>query len=382
MWKRRRQFWVRLLATLALVGVWASAGRADEGHDHGGGTGDGSGGGSTTTTSTTAPPGTSPPTTNPSMAPDGYEPPPPMWDPKNYPVNTTPGARRSVMRYGPYTIPGATNPETGGHGHSHTGNVFVPNVAKPCTDCYITGMTARLTYTDGREANWNTDAQLHHMVLFNAGFGRSDATCGTSLLGFLGERFFAAGNERTPMRFPRPYGYYVGRFDTFNMIYELAGTSTQDQQVIIEMTYDWVPSSTPGMKRMDPVWLDIDQCGDSEYEVPAGPSSRSWTWRVNRPGKLIGLGGHLHDGGTWIDVVHRQTGQLLCRSFAFYGGDPAYRDHHGVDHLSAMWVCGEPNGFPIAELQNGQEVTITAHYQPREPVPDAMGIVIMWVGRS
>ena len=48
------------------------------------------------------------------------------------------------------------------------------------------------------------------MVLFNQGWGRTDATCGSSFLGFLGQRFFASGDERTPIIAPAAYGYFVG----------------------------------------------------------------------------------------------------------------------------------------------------------------------------
>ena len=49
------------------------------------------------------------------------------------------------------------------------------------------------------------------------------------------------------------------------------------------MKYNWVPASTPGMRPVEPVWLDLNQCGTRTMSLPAGPSERSYTWTVNRP---------------------------------------------------------------------------------------------------
>ena len=80
------------------------------------------------------------------------------------------------------------NPD-GTHGHAHTGNRFSLFIRKPCTNCYVTGLTANLVYADGRTAGWNTDAQLHHMVML-AGERRQDRRhLRRVLFGLLGQRF-------------------------------------------------------------------------------------------------------------------------------------------------------------------------------------------------
>ncbi len=110
-----------------------------------------------------------------------------------------PGSQTTAIRYGPFNVQGAPMNPDGTHGHAHTGNRFSFFIRKPCTDCYVTGMTASLVYQDGRVAGWNTDAQLHHMVMLAQGGGKTDATCAVSLFGLLGQRFFASGDERTPV---------------------------------------------------------------------------------------------------------------------------------------------------------------------------------------
>lgn len=374
----RRSRALRMLgvATLVIVsGVGMSTSGAqthDDDHEHPTTT-------TTRPTTTTTSPGGTTTTTRPATTTTTAPTSKPL-EPPTFPK--LPGQTRTVVKYGPYGIPAAPVQPDGKHGHAHTGNMFQFGAQKPCSNCYITGMQARLVNPDGTVAGWHTDAQLHHMVLFNMSWGRSDATCGGQFLGFLGERFFASGDERTPIPSTPGYGYYVSWFDNWTMIYELANEKTTPQNVLIEMTYDWVPGTTLGMKKLDPVWFDIAQCGLSEYSVPAGPNSRDWTWTVNRPGNIVGLGGHLHDGGVNITVRNMNTSKLLCDSRAKYGEYGIYMGHHGETHLSSMSICRMTNGVPVDRLTSGQRVTMTANYNAPAAMTDAMGIVIMYVSAT
>jgi hypothetical protein len=93
------------------------------------------------------------------------------------------GAKRVIMRYGPYTVP----PSMINNGMKE----FTEAAAnRPCTDCYITKLQAGLEYPNGSIANSNTGMWLHHAVLYD--FGRKDLACPD-----LPYRFFASGNERT-----------------------------------------------------------------------------------------------------------------------------------------------------------------------------------------
>ena len=291
-------------------------------------------------------------------------------------VPGNPGERTSVVRYGPYAQQAASPNPDGSHGHWHSGNQFSLGVQKPCTNCYITGMKADLVYPDGTIGGYSTGSQLHHMVLFNQDAGRTDATCPVGL-GFLGQRFFASGDERTPVYAPRGYGYYVGAGANWNLIWDLAGMSREPKTVYYQVTFNWVPAPA-NLANLEPVWFDVDQCGDSTVDVPVGPSSRSWTWTVNRPGDIIGIGGHGHDGTVNITIRNDSTGQTICDSRAGYGETPLYIDpEHGDRHISSMSTC---LGTPVAKVTNGQRVTMTANYNMAKADPGQMGIVMAFVG--
>jgi hypothetical protein len=51
------------------------------------------------------------------------------------------------------------------------------------------------------------------------------------------------------------------------------------QTVYVQVTFTYRP--------VRPVWLDIDQRGDSEHSIPAGPSDTHWNWNANVPGKVV-----------------------------------------------------------------------------------------------
>ena len=300
-------------------------------------------------------------------------------------VPSQPGAQASDIRYGPFNIPAARGDGVSHHDMGMTGNQFRFFIQKPCSNCYITDIKADLLNTSGQVVGTREGLMLHHMVLANWTASRTDATCYIGFpfpLGLMfGQRLFASGDERTDIRVPAGYGYRVDAFDTWNLIYDLANMNTTAQNAYIRVHYEWVPASTPGMTNLEPIWMDLAQCGFSEISRPAGQSQASWSWTVNRPGEIIGIGGHIHDGGTHIVIRNDSTDQVICDSRAGYGETPMYVDHHGMQHISSMSKCMGSRGAPVATVQNGQRITETAYYDMDEAVSDQMGIVMAFIAQ-
>jgi hypothetical protein len=300
-------------------------------------------------------------------------------------IQSQPGAQASDIRYGPFNIPAAAGTGMSHHDMGMTGNQFRFFIQKPCSNCYLTDIQADLVDAGGRSIGTRDGVMLHHMVLTNSTFGRTDATCYIGFpfpLGLLfGQRFFASGDERTDVRAPAGYGYRIDAFDSWNMIYDLANMDTTPKDVFIKVHYEYVPATTPGMTNLEPIWMDLAQCGFSEISRPAGPSQASWSWTVNRPGQIIALGGHIHDGGINIVVRNDTTGQVICDSRAGYGETPMYVDHMGMQHISSMSKCTGSRGSPVATVANGQRITETAYYDMDEAVTDQMGIVMMFIAQ-
>ena len=273
-------------------------------------------------------------------------------------------AETRTLRYGPFTIPAGSEEMPG-----EIDKIKLA-IKRPCLACYLTGFKANLTYPDGSTANINTGAMIHHVVLANQ--FRSDATCSGTWLGLAGERFFASGNERTPISLPGGYGYRVRWYDSWNMLLQLMNMESEAQNVYVDVTFSMVSTSS-SVKPVKPVWLDIDNCRDSEYPIPAGPSVTTWDWSVNVEGHLVAMAGHVHDDGLRVEARNETTGENICTSTAGYGNVEEY-----MGHLSSMTTC---QGTPVAALDSGNLVRIYSSYDSPEPRDDVMGIMLGYIHR-
>ena len=280
--------------------------------------------------------------------------------------STVPAAAQAAtytkaVRYGPYSLPAATDPMAGS-----TVTQLKLAVRRPCSDCYITSFKPDLVYEDGTRATMENGAMLHHFVLTSQ--FRSDATCSNDRLGLAGERFFASGNERTAIAFPAGYGYRVRWYDSWNLLVDLMNHTTSPKTVYVEVTFTYRPS-WESVRRVRPVWLDIDQCGDSEYSIPAGYSDTHWNWNVNVPGRVVAAIGHVHGHGIAVygwpqlyDVAEAYALPPSVRAKLFYCGyivrdlptlDPGVlRRQHGLPQkgqlvLATVGSCYD--GDPLLE---------------------------------
>ncbi len=273
---------------------------------------------------------------------------------------TANGATKTV-RYGPFTVSAAMEDMPTMLTKLKLG------VARPCLSCYITGFVPNLTYADGTTANYETMAMLHHAV-FTSQF-RSDATCGGTLLGLAGERFFATGNERTVITLPPGYGYRVNWWDSWNLYVDLMNMAPMSQTFYVDVTFSY-RSIWESVKAVKPIWLDIDQCGDSEYSIPAtypDVTEAHSDWHVNVPGRLVAMAGHLHDYGVRIEATKEPSGQTICTSTAGY-------DASG--HVNHMSTC---SGDPLALLHRGDVVRIHSIYSSPIALDDVMGIMLGYI---
>jgi hypothetical protein len=266
------------------------------------------------------------------------------------------------VRYGPFALPAAGDPAAG---RSMSQLKFA--VSRPCIDCHITSFTPDLVYGDGSRATMANGAMLHHAVLTSQ--FRRDATCSGSWLGLAGQRFFASGDERTVVSLPSGYGYRVRWYDSWNLLVELMNHSTVAKSVYLKVTYTYRPA-WESVKPVRPVWLDIDQCGDSEYSIPAGYSDTHRDWTVNVPGKVVTAIGHVHGHGIAVEATNETAGGAsICRSLATL--DPA-----NAHRVMSMGTCV---GDPVARIAGGDRVRLHSEYQVMQPADDVMGIMLLYV---
>ncbi len=288
------------------------------------------------------------------------------------------------------------------------------DIPAPCTACYITDMVPSLVYmndpnhVDGTVANLDTDAMLHHFVMINP--GRPDPVCPGGLEGQLGERFFAAGNERSQLHLPSPFGY-LNNTATWRLISHVINKGTVDTKNLqIEVVFQYRTVAAGGGAEAKPLWLDIDGCGDSEYTTPVGYNDATTDWVSNVNGRMIGMSGHLHDvditnaspcqnhcpakghgiavslelvGGNSNDYFGpippnntppaALTGATICRSEGIYGTPWAAGRYRG--HLDTMTECEVPGAVAPTAQRGGMAAGrhLPVHRLRVQLRPDAAG---------
>lgn len=244
-----------------------------------------------------------------------------------------------------------------------------PIIPMPCQNCFITGTDIDLVYENGQSANLDTGVMLHHLVLAQA--GRPDPTCGSSnALGQLGHRFFAAGNERTSGNLPPGFGYHVGS-GPLVAVFDIMNHSPELKLVYVKADVHYLPDSTPGIKPVTPIWLDMANCSLSTYSIPAGPTNSVWRWTSNITGRVVAAGGHVHDGGVKTVLSNETTGEHICTSVAGYGTKPQYKGT-----IESMSTCINDR---IGSVRAGDVLALDTHYNSPGPQSDAMGIMIAYV---
>jgi hypothetical protein len=284
---------------------------------------------------------------------------------------------------------------------------YVNTVPRPCSDCYITSVTPELEGFNTATSTWGVSsyvstppARLHHMVLFNQ--AQVDATCAHDpLFSALGDRWFAAGDERATLAFPAGYGYYIppaGGSNNWAAQIMVHNFSSQPQNYRLRMDFKYHPA-TDNLKPMKHLWLDVNNCNASTYETPQGYFDYHWDWTSGSvpsqtaddvEGKIMMMGGHVHDLGVSVSATRGSGGSAptICASQGGYAagstwnpptiaspeapaaahpndnvdvpGDPAYQGH-----IESMVGCA-----PNLTIQVGDTIRLHSQYNATATVCD------------
>ncbi|MFZ4718762.1 MAG: hypothetical protein ACOYMR_05025 [Ilumatobacteraceae bacterium] len=290
---------------------------------------------------------------------------------------TRPGAVTVQLKEGPFDIqPGQNNIDTNG------------GIPQPEMDGWIVGIRANLKFSDGTVPGVDV-VHLHHGVWLNVA-GR-DATAP------LPERFFAAGEEKTAMSLPAPYGYRYRTSDKWILNYMLHNLTPLHQEVWVTYDIDIIPDTAGEAAAMipaRPVWMDVENgevypvfdalrgMGDGvtytypdQADRPYGDGPAKNTWTVDRDGVLVATAGHLHPGGLHTDLNVSRGGKTahLFRSEAKYY-EPA-----GAVSWDVAMTATLPD-WHVA-VKKGDVLSTTATYDAGlASWYESMGIMVLWMG--
>ena len=206
---------------------------------------------------------------------------------------------------------------------------------------------------------------LHHAAFYNT--ERPDFLCSNK-----DEHIFGAGGEMNDWPALSGFGYAVRKGDRIRISAMFANpTSKNYPDVFLEvrMGYKIAQPGEPALKNVYPAWFDVMECGDSTYTLPPGESMKTGRFKLRFSGKLLGVGGHLHDYGEWLVLKDTTANTTLATLEATT--DPSGR-------VLAMPVesFAAQGGYALAK---GEVLAVTDAYNnptEKEIEDGAMGIIV------
>jgi len=134
----------------------------------------------------------------------------------------------------------------------------------------------------------------------------------------ISRRLLAAGHETGTVRLPRLlFGLPLKRGEhvvASGMVENLTPTSFRQTRVRLVMSF--TPAKRPWpLFSASPWQMDVAfPVGDKSFTLPPGRSSRAYEGSPVVPGKIVGLGGHMHDYGRVIEFADVTTGEVIYRA--------------------------------------------------------------------
>jgi len=263
-------------------------------------------------------------------------------------------------------------------------------IPKPAVDGFVTDMEVDVVDPDGQQVPISR-LMLHHIVFANLGDrigAKTDGTCNRftafdfkSEIPALGERFYAAGEERAKLKLPDGYGYPMKGADQWAMTLMVMNHRAVRDSAFVQykVTYD-TAARTP----VTPYWLDVRNClADPVYDVPGGGKRgsihrESKAWTVPASGRVVAAAGHVHGGAR--DLTLNRGGCELYSSRPTWGGrgHPFYRVKPVLHEPGPVHMTGftSGQGYPV---RAGERLRLDSNYDNSRLHTRVMGIMVVFL---
>ena len=159
-----------------------------------------------------------------------------------------------------------------------------------------------------REGNPLPERLLHHVNLIDPD--------NRELFSAVPRRVLAAGRETKSEFLPGVLGYPLApgtRVLVSAMFAPLPAASHDEAFLHIRLPY--TPFDDPGLVGpvdIYPFYLDVmGPVGEKEFPLPPGTHGMSWEGSPAVDGRILGIGGHLHDYGDWIRLEDVTAGRVI-----------------------------------------------------------------------
>ena len=194
---------------------------------------------------------------------------------------------------------------------------MTPNDVMPFAwpvDGYLRGFSVRMRGAAGKALPREI---LHHLIGVN--FDRRQLVYPAV------ERLFGWGAETDPVELPASMGVPMRLGEKLGMYAMFHNETGKDiDAAYLEITLLYTPAAGHNVLSVMPFYVDVNNHigGVTTFDVPPGKSTHSYEFELPIGGKLVGIGGHLHDYGSTLELQDATNGKVLARL-------KARRDHDG-----------------------------------------------------
>ncbi|MBA2683316.1 MAG: hypothetical protein H0U66_02325 [Gemmatimonadaceae bacterium] len=212
---------------------------------------------------------------------------------------------------GPYRIKG----ESSHHAHDASMGATVLRAEWP-VEGWLRGYQIVLCDADASGNEPLPRAMVHHAGLAN--FSRRQ------LVYPMIERLLAVGSETDNVMLPSGVGVPLHRGDSLGVYAGLHGLSdTVIAHAYVIVTLPWARMQRHRPIEVLPFYADVNNQigGTTAFDVPPGTSVRSAEFTMPIGGRLLGIGGHMHDYGVALRLEDAESGKVFARLRAQRTGD-------------------------------------------------------------
>jgi hypothetical protein len=156
------------------------------------------------------------------------------------------------------------------------------NAKSPCKDCYVTGMSVTLKWTDGREAQVSDGVWLHH-CLMTSGMTRLISNAAAPHTSGI---IWAAGNERPSLRLNTKYRYGIDWPNVFSYTIDMASERNDDVDVLLSITYEFISKSSPQGRYYKGSYMYWNTIGDPDNSPKGVTVYASPNWYIQAPDSI------------------------------------------------------------------------------------------------
>jgi hypothetical protein len=153
---------------------------------------------------------------------------------------------------------------------------------------------------------------MHHMIMVN--FSRRQ------LLYSAAERLMGTGTETEAARVPKTIGVPMKPGMQLGMYIAWHNDTGKDLEgVQLKLTMLWTPKNqNPPPVNALPIYMDVNLTvgGTNTFDVPPGKSSKAHEFTLPVGGRLLAVGGHMHDYGSRVRLEDAESGKVLTEVVA------------------------------------------------------------------